>query len=278
MYKTILVHVDAGAGAAQRIDIAARLAVLHEAHLVGTAMTGLSAFMFPISALTPAVPAITFPIEELRADADKSLDIFDARARQAQVHSFERRRVDDEAGAGLCLQARYCDLVVISQRTADDVFPRTLPDLADYVVLNSPRPVLVLPATGVTGELGRRIAVGWNGSAEAVRAIASAIPLLRRAEKVSLVVFDADTDTALHGEEPGADMALYLARHGISVEVTAMRAGVDTGQALFSFAAGERSDMIVMGAYGHSRLREILLGGATRMALRSSPLPLWMAH
>lgn len=278
MYKTILVHVDGSAGSDKRVAIASRLAILHDAHLVGAAMTGLAAYVFPVPALGPGMPAITFPIEELRAEADLALDRFDRSARSAGVNSIERQRVDDEAAAGLSLQSRYADLVVISQSEPDDVLPRLPSDFPEFVLLNSPRPVLVLPAGGATQELGKRITVAWNGSANAVRAIVSALALLQRAEQVFLVVFNADAQRDLHGEQPGADMALYLARHGVRVEVTAASAAADEGDALLSFAADKGSDLIVMGAYGHSRLREILLGGATRTVLRASPIPLWMAH
>lgn len=278
MYKTILVHVDGTARSAKRVEIASRLAILHDAHLVGTAMTGLSAYAFPVPALAPGMPAITFPIEELRAEAERALDLFDSGARKAGVQSFERRRIDDEAAAGVSMQARYCDLVVISQAAPDEFVPRLPSDFPEYVLLNSARPVLVVPVTGMKHDFGKHVTVAWNGSADAVRAITSAIPLLQRAEQVRLVVLNADAKRDMHGEDPGADIALYLARHGIRVEVTSTRSAPDEGESLLSFAVDKGSDLIVMGAYGHSRFREILLGGATRTALRSSPIPLWMAH
>lgn len=278
MYKTILVHVDGSARASQRIDIAARLAMLHEAHLVGTALTGLSPFMMPVGALEPGVPPIVFPVEALRADADRALDAFDALARRAGVHSFERRRVEEEAGIGVSMQARYCDLVVIGQNDPAAIAQRLRSDFPEYVLLNCARPVLVVPLAAIKDELGKRITVAWNGSNEAVRAITSAIPMLQRAEQVNVVVFNADREGNLHGEDPGADIGLYLARHGIRIDVTAVDGSPDVGAALLSKASDSGSDLIVMGAYGHSRMREFLLGGVTRTALRSAPIPLWMAH
>lgn len=278
MYKTILVHVDETARSAQRIDIAARLAMQYDAHLVGAATTGLPLSLFPNSALDPGVPAIVFPIDELRADADRVLDLFDKQASQAGVRSFERRRIDDEASMGVSLHARYCDLAVISQTNFDEFLPRLRTDFPEYVVLNCARPVLVVPTTGVQGDLGKRITVAWNGSSNAVHAITSAIPLLQRADEVNLVVFDTGTGADAHAGDPGADMALYLARHGIRVDATAVNANGDAGESLLSFAADKGADLIVMGAYGHSRFSEILLGGASRTALLSSPIALWMAH
>lgn len=278
MYKTILVHVDQSTRSAARIDAAAQLANVHGAHLVGAAVTGLSSYLFPQTGLDPAAPVIAFPIAQLHAEADRALDHFARRAEQQGVHSLERRRIDDEAGAGISLHARYADLVVISQSAPDECTPRLRTDFPEYVILNSARPVLVLPATGSVGEVGRRVTVAWNGSSNAVHAITSAIPMLQRAQAVNLVVFDSETDAGLHGDTPGADVALYLARHGVHVEIATANGSGDIGQALLSFAVDSGADLIVMGAYGHSRFSEILLGGTSRTALLSSPLALWMAH
>ncbi len=278
MYKTILVHVDGSTRSAARTDVAARLANTFEAHLIGAAATGLAPYLMPYSGLDPAMPSIVFPVEELHADAGRVLDLFDQRASRAGVHSFERRCIDDEAGVGISMHARYCDLVVISQSAPGEFTPRLRQDFPQYVALTCARPVLVLPANGVADQIGQRVTVAWNGSSNAIRAITSAIPLLQRAQAVSLVVFNPETDGDHHSDAPGADMALYLARHGIRVEVSCAHADGDVGDALLSFAVDDGADLIVMGAYGRSRMSELLLGGASRTALRSSPLPLWMAH
>jgi nucleotide-binding universal stress UspA family protein len=278
MIKTILVHVDESARSQQRVQVAARLATQYESHLVGAAMTGLPTYLFPMGAFAEGMPQIVFPIEALQAEANLALDRFEASAGSAGVNSFERRLVNDEAGLGISLHARYSDLVVISQSVPDEFLPRSRADFPEYVLMHCARPVLVLPYIGVRGDIGRTVTVAWNGSAEAVRAITSAIPLLKRALKVDLVVFDADLAGDVHGEAPGTDMALYLARHGIKVDVTATESGMDDGESLLSFAADKGADLIVMGAYGHTRLREYLLGGMSRTALDASPVALWMAH
>ncbi len=277
-YKTILVHVDNSARASVRIAVAANLAMRQEAHLVGTAMTGLSPFVFPVGGFDPGIASVTFPFDELRADAERALDAFEAQVRRIGVASFERRRVDDEAGPGISMQARYCDLVVLGQFDQHNPVLRLRADFPEYALLNSARPVLLVPAAGSMGEFGKRVLVGWNGGTEATRALTSAIPLLRRAEQVDLVVFNADDEGDLHGDLAGADMALYLARHGIKVNVSSAEVGTDTGSALLAQASSSNADLIVMGAYGRSRFREIMLGGATRTVLRRSTVPLWMAH
>lgn len=270
MFKTILVHVDSGTAAQSRVQAAAALAIAQEAHLVGTALTNLAAYLMPISPMDAGAPPIVFPVEELRAEANLALDRFEQQARAMGVNSFERRCLDDEPGIGLCLQARYADLVVIGQETASNATP--------YTVLNCARPVLVLPPEPAATAIGKTVAIGWNGSAQAVRAIASAIPLLQRATSVHLLVLLNDDNGGDHGEQPGGDMAMYLARHGIRVELDACRGNTDNGAELLDYAARKKADLIVMGAFGHSRLREWVLGGVTRTALRRSTMALWMMH
>ncbi len=278
MYKTIVVHVDQTEGARHRIDVAASLALKYEAHLVGAAFTGLSPYVFPIGGFDIAPPPLPFALDALRASADKALDAFDIQARGAGVLSVELRRIDDEPGIGLSMQSRYADLLVIGMAGQGRFLPRLRADFPEYVLLNCVTPVLVVPQGGGSGELGRKVTVGWNGSPNATRAVMSAIPLLRQAELVDLVIYNPDVEADLHGETPGADMAAYLARHGLKVEVTARDAPLNAGETLLLHAADRGSDMIVMGAFGHSHFRELVFGGATRSALSSAALPLWMAH
>lgn len=275
MYKTILVHVDNTQAAGERIDAAARLALLNHAHLVGAAMTGLSPYVFPVGGFEAGLPSVEFPVDELRAVADRALDAFEERVRPFGLASVERRRVEDEAGAGMSMMARYCDLVVIGQTGAA---PQMRADFAEYVLLNCARPVLILPPARIATDIGRRVTLAWNGSADATRALTSAIPLMQRADKVELVMLDADTEGGHNGERPAADIRQYLARHGITAALRQAEGGRHPGEALLACAGTAGSDLIVMGAYGHSRFREILMGGATRTALRTSTLPLWMAH
>lgn len=278
MYKSILVHVDNSQQCLHRVEVAALLAIQYEAHLVGSATTGLSAFAFPVGGLEPGTPTVVFPVEELRAAANRDLDKFDAAASGAGVNLFERRLLDDEAGLGIALQARYCDLIVISQYSRDSFAPRIRSDFPEYVVLNSVRPVLILPYNSA-GMLNLDvITVAWNGGGEAVRAITAALPILKRAKRVHVAVFDAESSVVEHGEEPGADIALYLSRHGVKVDVTATQSAGEPGESLISFAVEKGSDLIVMGAYGHSRFHEFFLGGVSQTMLASSPLALLMTH
>ena len=140
------------------------------------------------------------------------------------------------------------------------------------------RPVLAIPPSYDGAPIAGTIVVGWDGSAQAIRAIAAAMPLLARASTVRLALVNPDLESGLHGEEPGADMALYLARHGVHVEVLVERTGAAVGDALLGVARGSGAGLLVAGAFGHSRYREIVLGGVTRLLLDRAHLPVLFAH
>ena len=153
-----------------------------------------------------------------------------------------------------------------------------MPSFPESVVMNSVRPVLVLPSVYRFSALPSHAVVAWDGSLTAARAIAGALPLLKRAGKASLAIFNPGERPDTHGEQPGADMALYLSRQGVQVEVLIRETKNDAGEALLSLCADEGADLLVMGAFGHTRFRELLLGGATRQILDSMTVPVLMAH
>jgi len=277
-YKTILVHVDQSTHAAERIRLAAAIARTENAHLVGAAMTGISRFVFDSGAINPHDAVLKHHLDFLRDYASKALQLFEQIATVAGVNSIESRLIDDDAGGGMTLQARYCDLVVLGQINPDEAVPGLMPDFPEYVVMNCARPVLVVPFAGQFREPCKRPLIAWDASMSATRAVTGALPLLTQAEQADLVVFNADDQPDAHGEQPGADLALYLARHDVKLTVRNQTIELDTGNALLSLAADLNSDMIVMGGYGHSRFREIVLGGVTRTMLASMTVPVLMAH
>lgn len=276
-YKTVLVQVDPSPQVDHCIDIAARIAIAEHAHLTGAAMLGVSRFLFQAqhaqydAVLAPHLPA-------MREKAGRALDHFEERVRRLDVKSVEKRLVNDDAAGGLTLQARYCDLVVLPQYDADAQLAVNDFDLPAYVALNSGCPVLLVPHADSAETLGSRVLLAWNASVEAMRAIRGALPLLKRAEQADVVVFDPDSRPDAFGDEPGADLALYLARHDVRVNVVRRKTDGDHGTALRSLVSESGADLIVMGCYGHSRFREILLGGVTRSMLQHAPVPVLMAH
>lgn len=276
--KTLLVHVDASRQADTRINLAARLAVAHDAHLVGTAMTGISRIVFEDNPIRPPDPVLLHHIEDLRDRARQSLTHFELVAGQGGATSIESRLIDDDPAAGMILQARYADLVVIGQFDRDTPVPGLMPDFPASVFMQSVRPVLILPSALQSIQSLSRILIAWDASMSATRAVAGALPLLRTASAVDIVVLNATARTDAHGEVPGGDLAGYLVRHGVSVDVINRQTDMDIGNALLSMCADQGSDLLVMGGYGHTRFREVLLGGATRTVLESMTLPVLMAH
>ncbi len=277
-YKTVLVHVDSSRRAPVRIAIAADIARAHAAHLVGTAMTGISRYVFDSGAFNPKDPTFSHHLDHLRRHANEGLARFDALATGAGVDQVEGRMVDDDAAGGIALQARYADLTVIGQFDPSETVPGLMSDFPEYVILHSGRPVLVVPYSGSFSGGFRKVVIGWDGGMAASRAISGALPLLAAADAVDIVVFNPEQDKDTHGEQPGADLALFLARHGVKANVHAHRADIDTGNALLSAAADLGGDLLVMGAYGHARLRELVLGGVTRDLLQHMTVPVFMSH
>jgi nucleotide-binding universal stress UspA family protein len=279
-YKTILLHVNQSVHAPERMRVAARLARNFEAHLVGAAASGISMEIYRNTAMMFAGPIPQQEFDELARNAELALDQFEAVARAEDVHSFERRVADYDPQAGLVLQARYADLVVLSQADREDASNDLIRDMPEHVALHGGRPVLVVPYAGKFDTLDRHALVAWDGSRSATRAMTDALPLLCRSRKVTLALFNPTHIYGAHGELPGADAALFLARHGVKVEVLQQTTpdGMDTGNALLSLAADLSADLLVMGAYGHTRWRETLLGGVTRTVLSDMTLPVLMSH
>lgn len=272
-YKSILVHVDQSRHAAQRIRVAAEIARNQQAHLIGSAMTGISSFIQMEGAAFVATH-----LDGFRDRALAALEVFDGIARSVGALSHEKRFIDDDVAGGLALQARYADLVVLSQNDLDEPDTAFVADLPEYVMLNAPRPVLIVPSAGLFEDIGRNALIAWDGSMQATRAVTAALPLLRQADNVTVAIFNPDKRLGTHGEQPGADIALYLARHGVKVEVAQEKTEIDIGNAVLSLAADRGSDLLVMGGYGHTRFREVLLGGVTLTVLKTMTIPVLMTH
>jgi nucleotide-binding universal stress UspA family protein len=276
-FKDLLVVVDESASCAERIDVAVRLASTFEAHLTGLHVTAPPT-------VAPGVLA-QFPREMVemlgrigREDAARAKALFDERLRASGAPvATEWRAVEGTAGEVVGVHSRYADLTVLGQ--ADPDSSAGARDLPERVAMSSGRPILVVPYAGTFRTLGRRVMVAWNATREATRAVNDALPILQRAESVRVVSINPQRGRAGHGPVAGADISLHLARHDVEVEaseVTAEDMRVD--DVLLSQAADAGVDLIVMGAYGHSRLGELMLGGATRHILRQITIPVFMSH
>ena len=275
-FKDLLVVVDESPSGAQRIDLAVQMASTFGAHLTGLCVT-------EAAELRPSVLA-QFPPEVLdmlsrvgREDAARAKVIWDARLHAAGIDvSTEWRAVEGDSGEVTSVHARYADLCIIGQVNPDN--PTGAEDLPEQVILGSGRPAIVVPYAGTFKAMGQQVMVAWNASREAARAVNDALPILERAAGVRVVSINPQ-DGPGDGAIPGADISLHLARHGVRVEAETINADdVRVDDALLSRAFDTGADLIVMGAYGHSRLGEFVLGGATRHILRQITIPVFMSH
>jgi nucleotide-binding universal stress UspA family protein len=284
---TILVHVDQSRSAPARIHAAALLARAHGAHLTGAAMMGVSRAIFPngYAARPGSLSAACF--DPLAENARLALSRFDAIASEHGV-SHDTRLVLDETDDGLAMLSRFADLVVLSQDDPDESISDHVLAMPDYVILNSPRPVLVIPygeapaGASLAAGIGRRILLAWDGSREAAAAMGAALPLLRRADAVTVAMLSGPALAAAECEAQQAELAGFLGRHQVRpaflVREQAGKHGGDAGPTLLSIGDELGSDLLVMGCYGHSRLRELCLGGASRTVLAEARIATLLAH
>lgn len=274
-YKSILVHMDDGKHCAARLAVAVDLAQRFGAHLIG--LHALSAIPVPGYVATEIGVRTLAEIEAKarNASAARAEAEFNKAVAGAQLPGSEWRTADNDAVPATILNARYADVVVLGQPGPDDESSINS-DFIEHVVLGAGRPAVIVPYAGTFTTVGKRVLVAWNGGREAVRALTDAIPVLREAERVHLMVFNRRSN----GQNlPGADMGLYLARHGVEVEVSVQASDdVDVGNQILSRVADLGIDLIVMGAYGHSRMREMVLGGVTRTIFESMTAPVMMSH
>ena len=281
-YKTIVVHVDDSRYANARIEAAAAIAGLEHAHLIGTATMGVSRSILKSLAFSPEDPGIAPCFHALRERAENRLRKFEEIVQRAGVESFERRLVEDDVARGLSMQARYCDLIVLGLYDRDDHFSTLKPNTCGCVVVDGGSPTLIMPNSDAFSGAIERVLIAWDGSVQAAHAVRGALPLIRRADSVEVVQFHPPSEPKSMTLVGGADFGTYLARHNVKTEVMLKEcnetAAGEIGTSLLTLAAERSSDLLVMGCYGHWRVREMILGGATRVVLDEMNIPVLMAH
>lgn len=276
-FKDILVHIDEGRSCPSRLAVAASLAAAHGAHLVGLHVRHDLQLPGAITADIGGQLAQVFR-QHFDGGEQSARSAFERVAADAGL-SREWRSVTGDVLKLVSLHARYADLVVVGQADREDGTIASESGLAEHLVLAAGTPVLVVPRCGDFASVGARVLVAWNGSREARRAVGDALPLLARASRVSVLAINPADGAPGHGDLPGADICLHLARHGANAVCESIHAeDIDVGNMLLSRAADENADLLVMGAYGHSRLTEVLLGGATRHILAHMTLPVLLSH
>ena len=275
-YQDILLHVDDSESMPGRLGVAVELAERFDAHLTGVYVDpGLA---LPTLVDTPISPSLVDALEdEQRERRNRAEKQFKDAVAQSRLGT-EWRLAQGELANTLSRHARYTDLVVLGQEGPGDQ-KVVIGGLPDTVVLTCGRPALVVPYIGAATPPGKHAIVAWNGSREAARAVNDALPLLTAAEKVDVMCVNPGRDDDEGADLPGADVCLHLARHGVKAEAQELVASdVEVGDLLLSRAADQGADLIVMGAYGHARWREVVLGGVTRQLLSQMTVPVFMSH
>ena len=277
--RTYIVHVDDSSRSASRIEAAVRLARDPGARLVGV-------YLVPDNDVSPSVGAM-IPPEVLKKLMRAALDaqaaaetaFRQATAALAPSHVAWRAPAGNPIVAALA-HGRASDLFVLGQPDPDDSCSRFADELVTASLLGCGRPILVVPYTGAQATLGKRILIATDGGREAARAIGDAMFLLERATEVALLVEGSEEAVgATSIAATGARLAEWLSDHGVAARVERYEWKAGGGnQWLLSRAADLGSDLIVMGGYGHARMREIVLGGMTRTILREMTVPVLMSH
>jgi nucleotide-binding universal stress UspA family protein len=276
MVKDVVVNLTGGAPQEFAADYAISLAKLFEAHIAGVGF--IYEPVIPGSVLG-GIPTdlIEAQREENAKAAKAATSRFEAAAKQAGLSAEVRILDASVAGAADLFGriARRFDLAVVGQARPKEGASEEL--LIEGALFESGRPVVVVPHVQTQPVKLGRVLVCWDGSRPATRAIADALPLLRRAKAIDIVAVSGERGKG--SELAGTNMARHLARHGLKVELKRVSAGdVDVPSAIRSHAAATGADLMVMGGYGHSRLREFILGGVTRTILSSTAIPVLMSH
>jgi nucleotide-binding universal stress UspA family protein len=278
-YRSLLVLLDVDPLCAARTHVAIRLARSMDCHLVGLAPTGL--LDLPAAPVADAsfgdLAALAW--DTLREQAARAARRFDEECRAAGLKSFEAVVDETDRAASLVRHAHCSDLTVLSQADPGTQGHRQARALVEQVVLHSARPTLMLPYVGHIETLGSNVMVAWDDSREAARATADALPLLRRAERVQVICWSKADAGNERVRQPRLDaLQQWLAWQGVSADVRMETTDIGIADAMLSRAADLGADLIVMGAYGHARWAERVLGGATRGLLSSMTVPVLMSH
>jgi len=277
-YKTLLVHVDDSERCVHRIEAASRIAREFGGRLIGV-------YLVPTPELTPSVSAllpesiVNQRLAESGEAQQRAEERFRAAATGTGLASIEWRAPAGDPAQALVAHTRGADLAVIGQPDPGDADGPFAMELANAAVLASGRPVLVIPYIGTQGPIGETAIIALDRSRESARAVADALPLLARARKVVVLAITAAAEETLGDTQARTQVVAHLRGHGIDAEVHHLDPpDIGIGELLLSQAADFGADLIVMGAYGHARFQELVLGGVTRTMLEAMTVPVLMCH
>ncbi|KWH39498.1 universal stress protein [Burkholderia stagnalis] len=275
-YKTLLVHLDDSPRCATRVALALDLAQRCNAHLIGLYVVCQDLFE-PLRRRDEPLELAVY--ERLCESRRKQAEIAFLDAAQRAGRSVEWRAPAGPATETATRHARHADLLVLGQTDPHDRTTYIAPHFVEDVVTGCGRPAIIVPYAGLVRTFGENVLIAWDGGREAARAVADALPLLKRARFVTVETVER------HRSDPdktpaGVDVAAYLERHGIraSFATTPREGDINTGETLLNRTSDLHSDLLVMGAYSHARMRERVLGGATRTILETMTVPVLMSH
>ncbi|MDH3609384.1 MAG: universal stress protein [Gammaproteobacteria bacterium] len=276
--KDILVLCDAGEANDYRVETALLLAKVYQAHL-----TGLHLIPYPVipvygGGFPDAIPYLSSEqLEQSQNTANALKDKFKKKAADLEV-PCDWKSIDGVDVRYIIDSARYTDVVIVPQgycRYGEDNTQK----IDDYLSIHLGRPLIVTPDLKKVFNLPKRVVIAWNESHEAARAVHDALPFLQYAEQIQVVSVAASAKQEKKYMIYDDDLRKHLSHHGIDVEVRSLDpASKGTGKTILESALEYDADLIVMGAYGHTRLKEIVLGGATKYLLRHSTVPLFLSH
>lgn len=279
-FKDILVHLDSTKSSKDKAEVAIALAKRQDARLVGVALalrSTISSYLgveFP-AGLNEQQQAI------VQAAAQSAVENFESAAKSAGVDCSSRiiECGASKAPAQLAFHARHADLTFMGQPNPDDDNHAFQESLLDGVLFGSGRPVYVVPYIGREIRKVRKAVIAWDGGKKAVRAVNDAIPLLQNRSEAIILVINPDERREALGDQPGAAIAAHLQRHGIEATVDLQVAPQASADALIlNYMADSGADLLVMGAYGHSRLREKAFGGVTNTIMHQMTTPVLMSE
>lgn len=278
-YRSLLVLLDKGPACRLRLQMAVRLARDLDCHLVGLAPTGVIDIPTVSGALSPLSDAAALAWDVLRDEAEDAAQRFRDECRIGGVKSFETVVDEEDRAASIIGHARCSDLVIVSQAHPAVPTQRQEQVMVEQVILHCARPTLVIPRSPRFSHMGTKALVAWDDSRQAARAVSDALPLLQYARDVQLVCWGEPGGVRGDMLRVRAETAQqWLMRHAIHANVQVLDPEPDIAEAMLARATRMAADLIVMGAYGHTRWTERMLGGATRGMLESMTVPVLMSH
>ena len=277
--KSLVVFVDPSPAGEARVRYAVRLAMQHEAHLIGVFVVPPAWNSDPADCYIKGGAAIEEMVQRHSAIERAALraagERFEALAGR-ESYSVEFRVIRDGHDDDLArLHCLYTDLVVVGHPPPGGLPGRRTPE---RMMITTGIPFLIVPDGWRHDSVATNVVLAWNASREARRAITDSLPILQAAESVSVLIVDPEKNPH-HGQEPGSDIAHFLSRHRVATHVERLSSqGKPVAQVILNYATANNSDLVVLGAYSHSRARELFFGGVTRSLLSAVTVPMLIAH